>query len=197
MGKWFPKLYDLLMMPMERSGFGKIRRNLLQKAEGHVLEIGSGTGINFTYYEQAEKVVAIEPEPLMREQSIAKAKKSQVPIEIISAHGEELPFPDHSFDTVIGTLVLCTIPEPERALKEIRRVCKQGGQVLFFEHVRSDHSIGGRLQDWLTPAWKRMCDGCHLNRDTLQLIKQAGFKVTRIEKHYKKIFLVIETLNLK
>jgi len=197
MGKWFPRLYDTLMEPLERKGFREIRKNLIQKIEGKVLEIGSGTGFNFPYYEIAQKVMAIEPEPLMREQSIPRAMKANVPIEVISANAEELPFPDDSFDTVVGTLVLCTIPDPAKALKEIRRVCKPDGQVLFFEHVRLNHPVLGRLQDLLTPLWKRLCDGCHLNRNTLELVKRAGFKVIRIEKYYKALFLVIKTINEK
>ena len=197
MGKWFPRLYDTLMEPLERKGFREIRKKLIQKIEGKVLEIGSGTGFNFPYYEQAQKVMAVEPEPLMREQSIPRAMKANVPIEVIAANAEELPFPDDSFDAVVGTLVLCTIPDPAKALKEIRRVCKPDGQVLFFEHVRLNHPVLGGLQDLLTPLWKRLCDGCHLNRNTLELVKRAGFKVIRIEKYYKALFLVIKTINEK
>lgn len=197
MSNWFPKLYNPLMKPLEKIGFRNIRKELLLKAEGQVLEIGSGTGFNFSYYKKANKVVAIEPEPLMREQSITSAKNATVPIEVISARGEKLPFADHSFDTVVGTLVLCTIPDPEKALKEIQRVCKPNGQVLFFEHVRVDNRILGSVQDWMTPLWKRLCDGCHLNRNTLQMIEHSGFQITKIKKHYKQIFLVIEALNKK
>lgn len=197
MGKWFSRLYDPLMGPLERRGFGNIRKSLIGKAQGDVLEIGSGTGFNFPYYERAQKVIAIEPESLMREKSLPRAQNASVPIDVISAGAEELPFPDNTFDTVVGTLVLCTIPDAPKALQEIRRVCKPDGQVLFFEHVRLDHPFLGRLQDWLTPTWKRLCDGCHLNRNTLAMIKEAGFKFTRVERHFKDIFLVIESVNKK
>nr|WP_027415146.1 class I SAM-dependent methyltransferase [Aneurinibacillus terranovensis] len=197
MGKWFPRLYDTLMEPLERRGLRDIRKNLIRKASGKVLEIGSGTGFNFPYYEQAEKVVAIEPEPLMREQSLEKAKTVRIPIEVILAGAEALPFPDNTFDTVVGTLVLCTIPNPSKALAEIRRVCKSDGTVLFFEHVRLSDPFLGRLQDWLTPIWKQLCDGCHLNRDSLEQVKRAGFKVIRIEQYFKNIFIVIEAANKK
>ncbi|BCJ88359.1 class I SAM-dependent methyltransferase [Effusibacillus dendaii] len=197
MSKWFPKLYDTLMNPLEERAFRAIRKNLIEKARGHVLEIGSGTGFNFPFYQQAEQVVAIEPEPLMRQQSIQRAAEAHVPIEVLAAGAEKLPFRDDSFDTVVGTLVLCTIPDPLLTLKEIRRVCKPQGQVLFFEHVRLDHAVLGRLQDWLTPVWKRLCDNCHLNRQTLELIRQSGLKVVSVEKHLKDIFLVIEAVNSK
>ncbi|GED32058.1 class I SAM-dependent methyltransferase [Brevibacillus centrosporus] len=197
MGKWFPKLYDSLMGPLEHRGVQGIRKNLIQKAQGNVLEIGSGTGLNFPFYLQAEQVIAIEPEPLMRKQSLSRATQSRVPIEVMLTGAEELPFTDNSFDTVVGTLVLCTIPDPQKALEEIRRVCKPNGQVLLFEHVKVNHPVLGRMQEWMTPVWKRLCDGCHLNRNTLELVKQTGFRVTSLERHYRNIFLVIEAVNRK
>lgn len=195
LGKWFPKAYDILMGPLERRRFKEIRKALLQKAYGNVLEIGSGTGFNFPFYEQANKVTAIEPEPLMRQRSLVRLEKAQVPIEVISARAEILPFPDGTFDCVVCTLVFCTIPEPHMALEEIRRVCKPGGQVLMFEHVKIDHPVFGPLQEWMTPLWKRLCDGCHLNRRTLELVKQKGFKITRVQRFYKDIFVIIEARN--
>lgn len=197
MGKWFPRFYDILMEPLERRRFREIRNNLLQDIQGRVLEIGSGTGFNFSFYKQAQKVIAIEPEPLMRDKSLPRAKRANVPLEVVLASAEELPFPDDSFDAVVGTLVLCTIPNPTKALQEISRVCKPDGSVLFFEHVRLNHPVLGRLQDLLTPVWKHLCDGCHLNRNTLELVKQAGFQVINVERYYKKLFLVIKTLNKK
>ncbi len=116
MGKLFPKVYDILMGPLERRGFGQIRKKLMQKARGEVLEIGSGTGFNFPFYEHAQKVTAIEPEPRMRELSLSRAQNAQVPIEVILAGAEKLPFPDDFFDTVVCTLVLCTIPNSTKAL---------------------------------------------------------------------------------
>lgn len=197
MGKWFPKFYDSLMGPLERGSFQPIRKQLIQNVHGQVLEVGSGTGINFPYYLQAEKVIAIEPAPLMRDQSLNRAANAHVPIEVITARAEELPFPDDSFDVVVSTLVFCTIPDPIKALEEVKRACKPNGTVLFFEHVRLNHRFLGRLQDWLTPVWKRLCDGCHLNRDTLEVINQVGFKVIHVKRYYKDIFLVIEATNIK
>jgi ubiquinone/menaquinone biosynthesis C-methylase UbiE len=197
MGKWFPKIYDILMGPLERRGFGQIRKKLIQKAYGEVLEIGSGTGFNFPFYERSKKVTAIEPEPHMRELSLPRAQKTEVPIDVILANAEELPFPDDFFDTVVCTLVFCMIPNPNKALEEIRRVCKPEGQILLFEHVKIKHRFLGQLQEWFTPFWKRICDGCHLNRNTLELVKQEGFKVTSIQRYYKDIFLVIEAINKK
>ncbi|QZT35135.1 class I SAM-dependent methyltransferase [Caldalkalibacillus thermarum TA2.A1] len=197
MGKWFSKLYDPVMEPLERLKFRYIRETLIHKAKGNVLEIGSGTGLNFPYYTQAVKVTAIEPDPTMRKKSLKRAEHARVPIDVILADAQALPFPEHTFDTVVGTLVLCTIPNPEKALNEIRRVCKPGGHVLFFEHVRAEHSLLGRLQDWMTPVWKRVCNGCHLNRETLETVKKAGFTIVHVEKHNNGILLMIEALNEK
>jgi ubiquinone/menaquinone biosynthesis C-methylase UbiE len=180
------------MAPLERGGFRDIRKQLLRKAHGKVLEIGAGTGVNFLYYTAAEHVIALDPEPCMVARSRPRATHAAVPIEVILARAEALPFPDHTFATVVGTLVFCTIPEPRQALSELRRVSKPGGTVLLFEHVRVRRPLAGRLPDWLTPVWKRLAGGCHLNRDMLALLTQAGFAVTRIEPHYKELFLVIE-----
>jgi ubiquinone/menaquinone biosynthesis C-methylase UbiE len=191
-GRWCAALYDTVMAPVERGGFQAICKQLLRHASGKVLEIGSGTGVNFPYYTEAERVIALDPTPAMVERSLPRTTQVAVPIEVIVANAEALPFPDHTFDTVVGTLVCCTIPDPCQALCEMRRICKPAGKVLFFEHVRVHHPLVGRLQDWLTPLWKRMAGGCHLNRNTLALIKQAGFEVTCIEPHYQELFLVIE-----
>src|SRR5919198_2504511 len=136
MGRWFAVLYDMLMAPLERGAFQDIRKQLLRRAHGKVLEIGAGTGVNFPYYTEAEHVIALDPEPSMVERSLPRAKHAAVPIAVIVARAEALPFPDHSFDIMVGTLVFCTIPDPRQALFEIRRICKPDGKALFFEHVR-------------------------------------------------------------
>jgi ubiquinone/menaquinone biosynthesis C-methylase UbiE len=197
MGTWFTRWYDTLMKPLETRGLWRLRSNLLAKANGLVLEIGSGTGMNFSFYRDVEKVIAIEPETAMREQSMNRAKDAAVAIEVLPARAESLPFPDNTFDTVLGTLVLCTIADPVKALKEIQRVCKPDGSVLFLEHVRSNNSLAGAVQDKLTPVWKHVCDGCHLNRSSVELIKQAGFKVLYIKRHLKNVFVVVESVNRK
>lgn len=199
MGNLFARLYDDVMEPFERSGFRDIRKDLVHKADGIVLEIGSGTGLNFPYYdnEQVRKLFAIEPNTIMLKQSLFRAKQSSVPIEVILAGAEEVPFPDNYFDTIVVTLVLCTIPYPVKALEEIRRVCKPSGKILICEHVRLDYPILGYLQDMLTPLWKHVADGCHLNRDTVKLIKDVGFEIVDIERYYKSIFLAIEIRNNK
>jgi Methylase involved in ubiquinone/menaquinone biosynthesis len=192
MGRWGAALYDMVMAPLERGGFQAIRKKLLRRARGKVVEIGAGTGVNFPYYTEAEHVIALDPAPAMVARSLPRTAHVAVPIEVIVANAEALPFPDHTFDTVVGTLVLCTISDPRQALCEMRRICQPAGTALFFEHVRVHHPLIGWLQDWLTPLWKHMAGGCHLNRDMLALLTQAGFDMTCIVPYYKGLFLVIE-----
>jgi ubiquinone/menaquinone biosynthesis C-methylase UbiE len=179
------------MAPLERGGFQAMRKQLLRQARGTVLEIGAGTGANFPYYTEAAHVIAVDPDPCMVARSVPRAGQAAVPITVLLARAEALPFPDHTFNTVVGTLVFCTIPDPRQALCELRRVSKPGGRALLFEHVRVHHPLAGRLQDWLTPVWKRLAGGCHVNRNTLALLTHAGFDVTGIAPHYRGLFLVI------
>ena len=191
MGRWFAALYDTVMAPLEHGGFQAMRKQLLRQARGTVLEIGAGTGANFPYYTEAAHVIAVDPDPCMVARSVPRAGQAAVPITVLLARAEALPFPDHTFDTVVGTLVFCTIPDPRQALCELRRVSKPAGRALLFEHVRVHHPLAGRLKDWLTPVWKRLARGSHLNRDTLALLTQVGYEVTCIAPHYKELFLVI------
>src|SRR4051812_39904262 len=167
MGRAFADWYDFFMSPLEKSKFKGIRKNLLDKAKGDVLEIGAGTGVNFPLYKNAEKVTAIEPSEYMIEESKRKLKKATVPIQIIPAGAEQLPFEDDSFDTVVATLVFCTIPDVDTAIEEMKRVCKPSGRILLFEHVKMDNPMLGKLQVKLTPLWQKICDGCCLDRNTI------------------------------
>ncbi|MFZ4452457.1 class I SAM-dependent methyltransferase [Salibacterium aidingense] len=133
MSTLFSKIYDPIMRPFEKKRLGNLRERLISHQEGTILEVGSGTGANFSYYKNAEKVVAIEPNASMINQSLSKVKRAEVPVELVDASGEHLPFDDNTFDAAIGTLVLCTILNPSRALQEIRRVCKPGVPILFIE----------------------------------------------------------------
>lgn len=179
------------MKPLETKRFIHIRSELISKAKGDVLEIGCGTGINFSFYKDVS-VTAIEPNPFLRKMSYEQAAAAKTPIHVMEGNAEQLPFSEHSFDTVIGTLVLCTIPNPVEAIREISRVCKPTGTILLFEHVRHENSFLGKLQDLLTPIWKRACDGCHLNRDTVHLLRQEDIEIIEINKHVGNIFITVE-----
>jgi ubiquinone/menaquinone biosynthesis C-methylase UbiE len=185
------------MNPLEKRKFQEIRRDIISKATGNVLEIGSGTGVNFPLYRGSANVTAIEPSPHMIELSKKKLTQSTVPIKVVQASAEELPFEADTFDTVVATLVFCTIPNPEKAIEEIKRVCKDGGEILFFEHVKMENKFLSTLQNWLTPAWKKVCDGCCLNRETLSLLKAHGISIDKIQKYYSDLFLSIKSVNKK
>jgi ubiquinone/menaquinone biosynthesis C-methylase UbiE len=189
--RWFHRYYDRMMAPLERRRFRPIRADLLAQAKGDTLEIGSGTGINFPLYRDV-RVTAVEPSTVMREQSLDRAGQASVPITVLEGTAEQLPFANGSFDTIVGTLVLCTVPDAAQAIREMKRVSRPGGRLLLFEHIRLDHPVWGRLQDGLTPLWKRACDGCHLNRSTLQLLQAEGIGLARIRYYMGGIFVTVQ-----
>lgn len=197
MGNRFSHLYDTAMQPLERLRFRKIRRQLIGDAKGKVLEIGAGTGLNFPYYYQVEQVDAIDPDPYMAEKSARRKREALVPIHTHLAEAEKLPFPDHTFDTIVATLVFCTIPNPEQAMKEIIRVSKPNARILLFEHVRMEQKLLAKAQDWLTPVWKKVCDGCHLNRNTLTLLKNPDLSVVQLQSYYAELFFVAKAICVK
>lgn len=191
----FAKWYDFFMSPLEQSKFKGIRKELLSKAKGKVLELGSGTGVNFPLYTNADKVFAIEPNQHMIDQSKSKCKLATVPIEMINASAESLPFEDNSFDTVVATLVFCSIPNVDMAISEIKRVCKPNGKILLFEHVKMENTVLSVMQERFTPLWKKVCDGCCLDRETLKAFTTHGLKIVKFNQFYKDLFIVAELKN--
>lgn len=179
----FAALYDLVGASAERRWMGGRRRRLLAGARGAVLEIGGGTGANLAHYHDVDRVTIAEPDPFMRNKIGPKLEDARVPVEVAAAGAEALPFPDGSFDTVVSTLVLCTVPDQEAALDEVRRVLRPGGRLLFIEHVRATGSAA-RWQDRLEPLWRRLLGGCHPNRDTVAAIEEAGFEIETFESFY-------------
>ncbi len=187
--------YDFFMRPLEKRKFKRIRIELLSNATGRVLELGSGTGVNFPFYRTADKVTAVEPSEHMMEQSFSKINQSKVPIEVVKASAEALPFEDGHFDTIVATLVFCTIPNPEKAIMEMKRVCKPGGKILLFEHVKMKNRFLASLQEMLTPFWKKICDGCCLNRNTIKLLETHGITIIKVQKYYGDLFVYVESVN--
>ena len=159
---------------------GARRRRLLAGARGAVLEIGGGTGANLVHYRDVDRVTIAEPDPFMRSRIGPNLQDSRVPVEVSSAGAEALPFPDQSFDTVVSTLVLCTVPDQAAVLKEIMRVLRPGGRLLFIEHVRAEGSTA-RWQDRLERPWGWLFAGCHPNRETVATIEKAGFEMEGFE----------------
>jgi ubiquinone/menaquinone biosynthesis C-methylase UbiE len=181
-GRAFARGYDFFFARAERGGLRELRRETLARASGRTLEIGAGTGLNHDLYPAAvSELVLTEPFGPMAAQLRDKAAALTVPVEVVEAPAEALPFPDASFDSVALTLVLCTVPEPDRALSEIARVLKPGGRFLFLEHVRSQDARLARWQDRLQPPWYVFGHGCNCNRDTLAAIERSSLDVEDIE----------------
>jgi ubiquinone/menaquinone biosynthesis C-methylase UbiE len=177
----FARGFDQLIRLVEREA-GTHRAAMLAGASGRVVEIGAGNGMNFSHYPPAvDDVVALEPEPYLRARAEEAARSSPVPVTVTDALAEELPLDDGSFDTAVASLVLCSVPDPSRALAELRRVLRPGGELRFYEHVRSDAPRKARLQTFLdgSGVWPRLAGGCHCARDTISVIKAAGFDVAR------------------
>jgi ubiquinone/menaquinone biosynthesis C-methylase UbiE len=180
-GRLFASLYDRVLGRTERAGLGEMRRRLLAEAQGKVLELGAGTGVNLGLYpDTVSELVLLEPGPHMakrlRERLAARTAGVPAATRVLEASAERLPFEDASFDTVVATLVLCTIPDPAAALAEARRVLAPGGSLLFIEHVRSADPKVARHQDRLEGPWRFLADGCHCNRDTAANLTAAGFE---------------------
>jgi ubiquinone/menaquinone biosynthesis C-methylase UbiE len=164
-------IYDPFLSLGERRGMRARRRHLLSSARGRVLEIGAGTGLNLSHYhDEIDGLVLVEPSEPMADRLERRRSKLGRTAQIVVAPAEALPFEDGSFDTVVSTMVLCTVSDLEDSLREIRRVLRPGGRLLFCEHVRSDSARLAGWQDRLADAWAGFADGCRCDRDTLAAI---------------------------
>jgi ubiquinone/menaquinone biosynthesis C-methylase UbiE len=190
----FAATYDWLGRSSERAWLGKARRELLAGLQGHVLELGAGTGANFPYYPPRISVVATEPSPHMirraAAKAIAKAALDPVLIELRRADAQALPFADGAFDAVVATLVFCTIPAPVKALAEVRRVAKPGAPLLMIEHVHAKTPINRLLLDLWSPVQQVLGAGCHPNRETVQTVGSAGFHLEEVRELVREFGLV-------
>ena len=167
-GRVFASMYDRMMASTERDGLGAHRAALIATASGDVLEIGGGTGVNLGHYGPGVTSLTItEPEPPMVKRLEGHIAARRPDARLLRAPAEDLPFADDSFDTVVSTLVLCTVDDQPRALRELRRVLRPGGRLLFIEHVRSEDPKIARWQDRLLSFNVRVGHGCHCNRPTL------------------------------
>ena len=177
MGKVMAALYDWSMNNAEAACLSAWRKELLQRAEGDVLEIGAGTGGNIPYYPDRAKLVLTEPDVHMRQKLTKKFPQH----ETINADVENLPFGDGVFDVVVSTLVLCSVPDQSLALHEIQRVLRPGGRLLFLEHVAAaDNSSRKKWQRRIDPIWSRLAGGCRLTRNTEDAINRNGFEIVEV-----------------
>lgn len=178
----FAALYDFFCEKIDKKGLARYRAKAAGGATGRVVEIGAGTGRNFSFYGAIDRLTAAEPDPHMQRRAAKKAGGLPFPILLLSDRAEALSLADGSADSVVATLVLCTVPNPAAALREIRRVLAPDGHFRFVEHVRAEEPRLARVQDLVTPLHRRIAAGCHPNRDTLGLLQREGFRLAELER---------------
>jgi SAM-dependent methyltransferase len=178
----FALVYDTAFVLAERRGFSRVRRDLASRARGRVLELGAGTGLNLRHYpETVSEVLLTEPDAYMAAKLRKRAAASPLDKSVFESPAEKIPFDDASVDTVVATLVLCTVKDPEQVLAEVARVLRPGGVFLFAEHVRSASLRAARWQDRLNRPWSWYACGCQCNRDTVSQLERARFALQEIQ----------------
>ncbi len=183
-------LYSRAILPrlihagMRQERFLSYRRRLVREAEGRVLEIGFGSGLNLPLYTTPVAVLGLDPSHLALSMARTSVQTMSRPVGLLEASAETIPLADHSVDTIVSAWTMCSIPDVARALGEVRRVLKPSGRLLFVEHGRSPDATVAKWQDRLTPIWKRFAGGCHLNRAVAPLVEQAGFRIERLDTGY-------------
>lgn len=157
------------------------RARVVGPAHGHVLELGAGTGTNLPIYRAADRITLTDPDPHMLRRAEATMKRAGLSAELVPAAAESLPFPDRSYDTVVATLVFCSVEDQAAALSEVRRVLKPGGTLRFMEHIRAEDRWRAWIQDVSVPLVRWFGGGCRPNRDTVGAIRRAGFELTSLK----------------
>jgi ubiquinone/menaquinone biosynthesis C-methylase UbiE len=179
----FPWLYDLVMRTVERGPLAGWRRSVVHPARGRVLEIGAGTGLDFRYYARGVTVVGADLDVGMLARARPRAAAASATVLLVAADAEALPFRAGAFDAAVIGFALCTIPQPANALAEVARAVRSNGAVRLLEHVRVRNRLIARLQDHLTPAWRRAAGGCHLNRDAVAAVRRSGLELEQVTPH--------------
>jgi SAM-dependent methyltransferase len=180
----FARLYAKTSPGVERKGGAEHRAETLAGLSGRVIEVGAGNGLNFAHYPAAvTEVVAVEPEPYLRERAEAAARAAPVAVTVVDGTADALPAADGAFDAAVASLVLCTVPDQATALRELRRVVRADGELRFYEHVVGTGRFGAlqrRLDDWT--IWPRLSGGCHGARDTEAAIAASGWTIERVRR---------------
>lgn len=191
--------YDRGMWLLEQTKLSELRQRVVRKVTGNTLEIGAGTGANVAHYQSGITVTAIDLRPTHIMAAARKAHQRSPGFEFSAAcaNAQHLPFPDDTFDTVLGTLVFCSIAQPQDALAEIRRVLRPGGQLILLEHVRGRTPFTRRLTDGLQPLWFAVQGVCHLNRETAAAVAEAGFQIDYTSEHAHGLIQVIHAISPK
>lgn len=185
------RLYDRYVLPrlinlaMQNKAARLERARFLPLASGKVLEVGIGSGLNIPFYPSTIlELCGVDPAPELLRMARRRATRAPFPVELVELSAEKLPTGDETYDTVVTTWTLCSIPDPETALREMRRVLKPGGRLVFIEHGWSPDARVRAWQDRLNPLWTRVAGGCTLNRKMDALIEGAGFRIARLETGY-------------
>ncbi|HWB71794.1 MAG TPA: class I SAM-dependent methyltransferase [Egibacteraceae bacterium] len=180
----FARFYDRVSRSMEAGGIAEQRRRLLDGLAGRVIEVGAGNGLNFAHFPpEVCDVLAVEPEAHLREIARRNAVSAPVPVQVVDGLAQQLPAEDAIFDAAVASLVLCSVPDQQAALRELYRVVRPGGQLRFFEHVRGDSRAVRRFQRLLDATfWPTVFGGCHTGRDTAEAIRRAGFTIDRLDR---------------
>jgi SAM-dependent methyltransferase len=181
----FARLYARLSPRVDAKGGADHRRELLAGVSGRVIELGAGNGLTFPYYPQTvSEVVAVEPEAYLRARAAQAAIAAPVPVTVVDAVADRLPFADGTFDAAVAALVLCSVPNQASALSELHRVVRAGGELRFYEHVRPEDRRRAALWQWVDDhnIYPRLAGGCHAARDTAAAIGDAGFEVERCRR---------------
>jgi ubiquinone/menaquinone biosynthesis C-methylase UbiE len=187
---WYDRhiLPYLIDMACGLKAVNRQRAKVVPRAQGRVLEVGIGTGLNIPHYDKTRVhgIVGVDPALRMHRLAQKRIARTGLQVELIGLEAEKLPIADRSFDSVVCTYTLCTIPDPVAALKEMRRVLKPGGKLIFCEHGRAPEESVRRWQDRLQPLWGRLAGGCHLGRDIPALLQAGGFNAPAMERGYIK-----------
>jgi len=175
----------LVHLSMRQRRLVPYRSRVVSSATGRVLEVGIGSGLNLPFYgNTVAEIIGLEPSPKLLDMAAAAPRKSQIPLRLIEGTAEAIPIEEKSVDAVVTTWTMCSIPEIQSALHEMRRVLRPDGHLLFVEHGRAPEPGVRWWQDHLTPAWKHLSGGCHLNRAIEELIESAGFRIERLDRGY-------------